>query len=247
MANALTTSRLVLCVSSIFISGTQPCLSHVHVLTSTLTCFCSPFVHVPSVSLFTDPKQAPPSCQKWGSSGQNDPNNFDTYFNGDTVPNYMLAMIMQHKMLVDVINRELGGDISTEGGGAGSGEQGTASTRAARVNAAAKRRAEVGLEALQSMARSSEEMARSTKRRGPSELVRKFLAALREAKAADAPAEVCEEIEMQLSDTVREMRAERESPASVGASAVGVDTRSDGGSDKGVAVGDAGAPSSGEE
>jgi len=71
------------------------------------------------------------------------------------------------------------------------------------------------------MARSSEEMARSTKKRGLSEFVRNFSAALREAKAADAPAEVCEEIELQLSETLREMRTEPESPASVGASAVG--------------------------
>ena len=97
------------------------------------------------------------------------------------------------------------------------------------------------------MARSSDEMARSTKKRGLSELVRNFSAALREAKAEDAPAEVCEEIELQLSEIVREMRAERESPESVGASALGQETRFDEGSDGGVAVGDAGAPSSGEE
>jgi len=35
---------------------------------------------------------------------------------------------MQQKMLVDVINSELEGDIGTEGGGAGGGDRGTAST-----------------------------------------------------------------------------------------------------------------------
>jgi len=35
---------------------------------------------------------------------------------------------MQQKMLVDVINSEPEGDIGTEGGGAGGGDRGTAST-----------------------------------------------------------------------------------------------------------------------
>jgi len=69
-----------------------------------------------------------PVVKKWAWSGQNDPNNFGTYYNSDTVLNYMLAMIMLQKMLVDVINSELEGDIGTEGGGTGGGDRGTAST-----------------------------------------------------------------------------------------------------------------------
>jgi len=74
---------------------------------------------------------------------------------------------------------------------------------------ARKRPSEVGLVALESMAKSSERLADESGKRGQSETVRNMTMAIQEAKAAKAPLLVCEAIEEELLVVVKSMEEAR--------------------------------------